>query len=231
MNTETTNLPVPEINIGQVSVPRSFHQLGLLVCDGSGSMVQDRTIGGICKSDAANDAIRGMLTRFKVSRYADDFSFGVISFDDHASLKTPVTTTKLIDDNGDYNPSVGHGGGTNIGAGLELAQTVALDFLQQNQNDGIPLSVVIVVMSDGMCGSPDHTRDVATRIKQIPKITVCATLFAQTGAPNAEMREAENLLRDVATDPVINYKTTYDAETLRKFFTASVSSSSAVKIQ
>lgn len=219
-----------DMNIGPVSVPRSFHQLGILINDGSPSMT-DQTVGGIRKCDAVNDAVRGLLTRFKASRYKKNFSFVVISFAESASLDTPPTVAETIDDNANYDPTVHNGNGTFIGSGLELGGKIASDFFIQEQNEGVPLSVVMVVLSDGMCGDPDRTRDVAQKIKQDSRITICSTLFTQVGARDAELSTAEKLLRDIASDPVKCYKTTYDPETLRQFFIASMSSSSGVRIQ
>jgi uncharacterized protein YegL len=227
---ETNNNLVIPMNIGPVSVPRSFHQLGILVCDGSGSM-HDQTVGGITKGQAVNDAVRGMLSRFKSSRYVQNFSFAIIAFDDSASLVKPPTAATTIDDNADYDPTLGHGNGTFIGSGLELAGQLANDFLKLNGGDGIPQSMVIVVMSDGMCGSSNQTRQIANRIKQNSKVTICSTLFAQVGSQGSELAEAEQLLRDIASDAVSGYQTIYDPETLRKFFIKSMSASSGVKIQ
>jgi hypothetical protein len=55
------------------------------------------------------------------------------------------------------------------------------------------------------------------------KVTLCTTLFATIGQSDAA---GEALLRDIATDPVMGYKTVYDAETLRNFFERSMSAAS-----
>lgn len=217
------------MNIGVISTPKSFDQLGILVTDGSGSMF-DQTVGGITKADAVNDSVRGMLSRFKASRYVQNFSFAVVSFDSNATLSTPPTSATSIDDNGNYDPTIDHGGGTFIGGGLELAEQVANDFLKLNNGEGLAQSIVIVVMSDGMCGEPDKTKQIASRIKQNSKITICSTLFSAVGANNSEMNAAEQLLREIASDPFTGYQTTYDPEALRKFFIKSMSASSGVKI-
>jgi Mg-chelatase subunit ChlD len=228
MNTNDNNFQTP-MNIGTISTPKSFDQLGIFIPDGSGSMF-DQTVGGIRKADAVNDALRGVFSRFKASRYANNFTFAVVPFDTHATLLTPPTSATVIDDNGNYDPTNGHGNGTFIGCGLKLAEQLANDFLKFNQGEGLAQSVVIVVMSDGMCGEPDKTKQIASRIKQNSKLTICSTLFSAVGANNSEMNAAEQLLRDIATDPSIGYQTTYDPETLRKFFIKSMSASSGVKI-
>ena len=228
MNTNDNNFPNP-MNIGTISTPKSFDQLGIVVTDGSGSMF-DRTVGGISKADAVNDAVRGMLSRFKASRYVQNFTFAIVAFGTNATLTTPPTSATVIDDNGNYDPTKGHGGGTFIGSGLELAEQLANDFLKFNQGEGLAQSIVIVAMSDGMCGKPDETKQIASRIKQNSKITICSTLFSAVGANNNEMNAAEQLLRDIASDPAMGYQTTYDPESLRKFFIKSMSASSGVKI-
>jgi Mg-chelatase subunit ChlD len=160
-----------------------------------------------------------------------NFSFSAIAFDDRASIIKPPTSASSIDDNADFDPTSGHGNGTFIGSGLELAEQLANDFLKLNGGDGIPQSMVIVVMSDGMCGSSNQTRQIANRIKKNSKVTICSTLFAQVGSQGSELAEAEQLLRDIASDAVSGYQTIYDPETLRKFFIKSMSASSGVKIQ
>ena len=85
-------------------------------------------------------------------------------------------------------------------------------------------------MSDGECQNSASTRQVAEAIKKGPngsRITICSTLFATVGTPNPG---AEALLKEIASDPVRNYKTVYDANTLRGFFVASLSSASGVVI-
>jgi hypothetical protein len=93
--------------------------------------------------------------------------------------------------------------------------------------EGVPHSVVIVVMSDGM--SHDDPSSIADRIKENPQITICSTLFAMKNGSDEQTGNAQQLLQYIASSPV-HYKTVYDHETLRKFFIASVSSGKNVKI-
>jgi len=158
-----------------------------------------------------------------------DFSMAVVTFDDKVKVHTPITRVddgagNTIDDNADYDPMKGHGNGTDIGVGLKEAQTLAEQFLNSAPPESVPHSVVIVVMSDGMSGgNPTAVADV---IKQNSNITICTTLFAQKG--NADS-QAQQLLKEIASTPM-QYKTVYDAETLRKFFIASVASGKNVVI-
>ncbi len=226
-NTEKNAEPV--LSIGAMKSSRQFRQLGILVEDGSGSM-SGGAPGNMTKAQAVNLATREMLTRFKVSKKVKNFDFAVVTYDGEASVHTGPTPAETIDDNASYDPTAGHGGGTDIGAGLEKAREMAEAFLAQAPAGGVPHSVVIVVMSDGECGNPDNTRRVAASIKSGPhgsRITICSTLFAEVGNPNPA---AEGLLKEVATDPVSGYKTVYDATTLRGFFFRSMSSASGVEI-
>lgn len=214
------------------TVPQTFHQLGILVLDGSGSM-SDMAEGKVTKADAVNIGVRELLTRLIASKNSKDFSIAVVTFDTHARIHTATTRVddgsgNTIDDNNDYNPLNGHGGGTDIGEGLKVAHSLAEQFLASAPPDSVPHSVVIVVMSDGMSGGDPIS--IANAIKQNPKVTICTTLFARKGDSDTESQRAQQLLKEIASSPV-HYKTVYDAETLRKFFIASVSSGKNVNIR
>ena len=162
-----------------------------------------------------------------------DFSIAVVTFDTNAAVHTSITRVhddqgNTIDDNADYNPLNGHGGGTDIGEGLKVAHSLAEQFLSSAPTNSVPHSVVVVVMSDGMSNGDPVA--IANRMKHNPKITICSTLFARKGENDQESQQAQALLKEIASSPV-HYKTVYDAETLRKFFVASVSSGKNVNIR
>jgi len=210
-------------DIGVVDAPHTFSQLGVLVLDGSGSM-ENPAVGKLTKAEAVNNAVREMLTRFSVSRHKRNFSFAVVTFDDEAAVHTPLTPATEIDDNADYDPLRNHGGGTSIATGLAEARRIADEFLATAPAD-IPSSAVIVVMSDGRdgeggVGDPAHTLRLADEIKANPAVTLCTTYF---GIPGEGDTVAQDHLRALASNPATGFKTVYDAETLRKFFIASVS--------
>lgn len=216
--------------VGKIEVPRQFSQLGVIVADGSGSM-KEPAAGNITKAQATNNAIRELFTRFKVSRVAKNFTFAVVTFDDKAKIRLPPTQVgPELDDNGDYDPTQGHGDGTCIYRALEEAERLVNEFLRNAPEGGVPHSAVILVMSDGLCSDPARTRQVADRIKNGPfaaKVTICTTLFATIGNPDPA---GEQLLRELASDPVMGYKTVYDGETLRGFFERSISAASGVQV-
>jgi len=216
--------------LGTIEVPRQFHQLGIFVLDGSGSMY-GQAHGGATKAEAVNDALRGVLTRFKVSKNKNDFSFAVIAFDGTASIKTPITPAVDIDDNDNYDPTVGHGGGTNIMAGLEEAQKLAQDHINNGQTGGAPHSAIILIMTDGMDGNSSSTLQKAEEIKNGSfggQITICTTYFGDIGSSDVG---AKNHLKSLSTDKVMGFKEVYDAEALRSFFIKSISSVSGVKLE
>ncbi len=219
----------PTFDIGVVKPSRQFRQLGILVEDGSGSM-SGGAPGNMTKAQSVNLATRELLTRFKASRHARNFDFAIVTYDNAAAVHTAPTPAETIDDNASYDPMASHGAGTNIGAGLAKAGELADAFLVQAPAGGVPHSAVIVVMSDGECQSPEATRMAAQAIKSGPNgssVTICSALFATLGKANPG---AEALLREIASDPVAGYKTVYDANTLRSFFIASMSSASGTVI-
>lgn len=230
---DTDSLPAPGFNqfpdIGLVETPQQFHQLGIFVLDGSGSM-SDKTRGGITKSQAVNEAIRDLLTRFKGSKNKNDFSFAVVTFDHNAQLKKPITPAVDIDDNDNYDPMKGHGGGTDIMKGLAIAQQLAADHMNHYQQGGPPYSVVILLMSDGMDGNSSATLQKTEEIKNGPnggQTTICTTYFGDIGSSDPL---AKDHLKKIATDRIMGFKEVHDAESLRNFFKASISAASGVKI-
>ena len=212
-------------DIGPISSPRQFHQLGIFVLDGSGSM-GEKTRGGFTKGEAINDAMRGVLTRFKASRCVNDFSFAVVTFDNQAKLKVPTTEAIDMDDNGNYNPMLQHGGGTNIMTGLRMAHELAEKHMDAYQQGGPPHSVIILVMTDGLDLYQSETLQEAKKIKEGKyggQITICTTYFSTIGRTNDL---AKNHLKAISTDRVMYFKEVYDAETLRNYFIASIVTSS-----
>ncbi|MFL5386152.1 MAG: DnaJ domain-containing protein [Longimicrobiaceae bacterium] len=213
------------MDVGIVPATQTFSQLGVLVLDGSGSMFGEAQ-GKITKAQAVNVAVREMLTRFRRSRHRRNFSFAVVAFDEQASVHTPATPAEQISDGADYDPTNQHGGGTDIAGGLREAQRIAEEFLRTAPED-ISSSVVVVVMSDGMDGNPTGTLRLAEEIKRNPAITICTTYFAEVGDVD---QGAQDHLRALATHPATGFQTIYDAETLRKFFIASVSTGTNLAI-
>ncbi len=209
-------------DIGEVTESRTFHQLGILVLDGSGSMAAIGD-GQISLADSVNRAVREFLGYFKNSSIANNFSFAVITFDNDAKVHTPITELINVDDFADYNPMNGHGGGTYIGAALEEAEKLASQFLNSPDALSVPHDVRVIIMSDGLCQAPDQTKVVADRLKVNDKIMLCSSLFTQAAkAGESEVSEAKTVLADIASAANL-YKTTYKETDLRQFFISSMS--------
>src|SRR5438876_861318 len=111
-------------DIGEVTESRTFHQLGILVLDGSGSMAAIGD-GNRPIADNVNQSVREFLGYFKNSSIANNFSIAVITFDNSPKIHTPITELTKVDDFADYNPMNGHGGGTYIGGALEMAEQLS----------------------------------------------------------------------------------------------------------
>ena len=212
-------------DIGEVTESRTFHQLGILVLDGSGSM-QAIGDGNISLAENVNRAVREFLGYFKNSSIANNFSIAVISFDNNAKVHTPITELSKVDDFGDYNPMNGHGGGTFIGGALAEAENLASQFLNSPEASSIPHDVRLIVMSDGLCQVPDVTKEISERLKQCSKIMLCSALVAQTAkVSESETIEAKTILADMASASNL-YKTLYTQRAeadLRQFFISSMS--------
>ena len=84
-------------------------------------------------------------------------------------------------------------------------------------------SAVLLVLSDGGCQYAKETMEVVNRLKSDTRLTLCAALFNKRGENDAAGRE---MLRGIVTNPVLDFKDIYDAETLRSFFDKSISRAS-----
>jgi hypothetical protein len=222
MNQES-NAPV-----GTPFIPRFFHQLGILVLDGSGSM-EEKATSGASKGKEVSAAVVELFNRLNVSRVKQNFSFAGIKFDTNVEISMQVS---VFDYNAfvkiDLDPTIGKGGGTRIDEGLKIAKELADDFLQSAPEGGVPHKVLILLMSDGMCFRPDLTKALAQSLKANPKIQIASAYFGTVGDIDPD---AQGLLKEVASDPVTFYTTVYDGEALRNFFERSISQSAGIKIE
>lgn len=218
-----TNIPV-----GTPVIPRYFHQLGILVLDGSGSMT-DKAAMNSTKAKEVNASIMELFNRINISRVKQNFSFACIKFDESATVSLQPTEfdyNHLMNEN--YDPTAGKGGGTQIFEGLNEAKRIAENFLNSAPADGVPHKVLILLMSDGMCFQPRTTISVANDLKSNPKIQIASVYFGTVGENDAD---AQNVLKEVSSDYATYYTTVYEGEALRAFFERSISQSAGIKIE
>lgn len=210
--------------IPEVSSSRTFHQLGILILDGSPSM-SNTGDGGRTLAENVNVAVREFLSFFKGSSQKNNFSIAVVTFDNTARIHTPVTELVSIDDYADYNPMNSNANGTFIGGGLEEAQKLANQFLSSPEavENSVEHKVSMIVMSDGLCLRPDATIAIADQVKKNDKIQICSALFTERSQiASSEVQQAKTILLQIASAPVL-YKTTYSESDLRQFFISSLS--------
>lgn len=216
-----------ELEIGVVKPPKFFHQLGILVLDGSGSMGAKGRMQ-LTKAQEVNSGVLELFNRLNVSRVKQNFSFSCIKFDTSATISLQPTAFEefsYFEEN--FDPTEGKGGGTQIFEALDQAKNLADNFLGGAEEDGLPHKVLILLMSDGLCFEPEKTKQIASEIKNNPQIQIACAYFGKVGEVDAK---AQEVLKEVSSDPVAYYATVYDGETLRAFFERSISQSSGTKI-
>lgn len=214
--------------VGTPVIPKFFHQLGILVLDGSGSMTEKAAMNS-SKAKEVNASVIELFNRINVSRVKQNFSFACIKFDENAEVSlqpTPFDFNRLMNEN--YDPTNGKGGGTQISEALKSAKVLADSFLSSAPIDGVPHKVLILLMSDGMCFQPESTVAVAESLKTNPQVQIACAYFGTVGENDTD---AQRLLREVSTDPSTYFTTVYDGEALRAFFERSISQSAGVKIE
>lgn len=212
-----------EISIKRVKVTqaKTFEQLGILVLDGSGSM-EEQTAQHISKADAVTGAVNDLFSRFKASSIKNNFSFAIVNYDHRSVIKMQPTPVKDIDDHGDYNPMEGLGGATYISEGLKDAKKIAEKFLSQSQEGGVPKSVVVMIMTDGVDMTQPETVSVANALKQMDKVKVAGCFFETLGADANAMQECADYIKGLCSTPM-DFSSVSSADTLRTFFIASMS--------
>lgn len=200
---------------------RMFEQLGILVLDGSGSM-SEQTAQHISKADAVTQAVNDLFSRCKISRNKNNFSFAIVNYDHRSIVKMKPTPVKDVDDHGDYNPMDGLGGATYISKGLEDAENIAKDFLAQSQAGGVPRSVVIVIMTDGVDMTEAETTSVANRLKKMKDVMISGCFFETLGADAKDIQKCADYVKTLCSDET-KFSMVSTAEALRNFFEASMS--------
>lgn len=208
--------------IGPVMEPMSFHQLGILLLDGSGSMGRKGDEGKTL-AQQVDEAVSDFLKNFSRSTIAQNFSIAIISFDHDARVLMPSTKLPDIDLTQSFNPLQSHGGGTDIGNALHDAQKIALEHINNDEDRGMSKDVVMVVMSDGACQNAEQTKSKAKAILENDNIEIATTLFS-----NKKIKESEkaapaiSLLRSISGKDSL-FRQTFSKDELRKFFTSSLS--------
>jgi len=197
------------------SSPKSREELGIVVCDGSGSMTELDALGEQ-KNKAVERAIRELVNRLSRSSRKDEVSLAMYTFDDRVELKLAPTPVTQIDPNANFDPLVGHGNATAIGDGLFEALRLAEEYLN-NAQAGLPRDVVVMLLSDGQnnTGSNDP-RTIARQIKNNNQIVLVTAAFG-TDADRG-------LLQDVCSDPNKYYAEPKTGDELRDYFLASLES-------
>jgi len=200
----------------------AFQQLGILVLDGSGSMVDELNMDKIPKGKAVSQAVRGVFNRFKDSRKEECFSFAVVAYDEKAKVVMDITEVKDINSEEDYNPTIGMGGVTYIYRGLEKAKEIADKFFAMPNPMEVGRSVVIVVLSDGLDMEEKETKRVLAQITKNSSIKVASCFFETLGAKKEYMDKCREYMEGLASEATL-FQSVATIEGVRKFFTASVS--------
>ncbi len=213
--------------IPQPTVSQSWYQLGILVIDGSGSMTlpygedEESSLGGAAvrtKAEATDDATKKFVGRMIRSRNAPNFGLAFVFFNETVTHQRPPAKMLEVDANASYDPTKYGIAGTAIHTGLDAAAAIIEEFRREGAAFEVPLSQVVVLMSDGEERSDvDKVKKAANRLKELPETRLCSCLFATRGQPAV----GETLLQEIASGAHF-YQRVYDTEQLRKFFEASV---------
>jgi len=211
---------------GKIVKVKRKEQLGIFLLDGSGSMdeVGDHNLS---LAENVNNTFKDFMTLFQTSSIEHEFQIAVINFDYEATVRVPITALTDFDVYADYNPRDRSKDypGTNIGLGLLKAQEIIDEYFAQPNPDGYPRSVVIAILSDGMCQHPERTISMSDELKHNTDITIsCGLFIRKEDMSRAETIETQNFLMQIKSETGA-YGKILNCEQLRKFFNASMSAS------
>ena len=214
--------PLPTIQ----AVP-AWLQLGVIVSDGSLSMTEelpqaDESLGvrSQTKAEATDAATSHFLDRMQASDNKRQFSLAWISFNSVVTDTEGPTEVDTLSKRTSFDPTANGTGGTSIGSALEAAAGLVEAWRAKPRYEGVPMSAVVVLMTDGEDGDVQRTIKAAQRVIQLPNTRLAACFFATKGRPSP----GADFLRQIVSPPVgQNFKQVYDGEALRDFFHASVS--------
>jgi hypothetical protein len=201
-------------NIGTITEPKAFEQLGIILEDESLSMSEVGETGQT-KSNEVNMGERGVVSRLKVSRNRDNFLLARIRYAESPDLVLKPTPLGNIDETEDFVPTDPTGARTAIGEALYAGFSLAQDWLAAPSE--VPRSVVLMLLTDGQNNSGRDPMAVAQNIKASgQRIKICAAGYGKDSDVDSRM------LQQIVSEPM-GFVRAYDPEQLRKFFEASIS--------
>lgn len=223
---EAAQLDSNVVQLDQMPVaPPSWTQLAVIVADGSGSMTEDlkepdASLDGIVpvrsKAVAVDVAMRELINRLASGSRAANFHLGYVAFNDGVSEERAPRELLSVVASESFDPTAAGTGGTEISTGIDAAAEMVHAF-QEQATDGVPISAVVLVLSDGEDHHPERTMEAAARLKEISNASLAACLFS---TKNAEPKGAQ-LLQAIVSEPRL-YQTVFTAQQLRDFFHASI---------
>ena len=168
--------------IGRPMAPLPCRQLAVLVLDSRSSMTGAR-------AEEAAATVAELIDQVRVTSRAATMSVAGVTFAAGATDRWgPVPAAEA--DGSTHRRPVAESG-TSIAAGLTEAERQIRRFLAMDPR-GLPSSIVVVLLSDGECGTPDETRRVADRLRADPRVKLATMLFPGNGAA---------LLEEISSQP------------------------------
>jgi hypothetical protein len=200
---------------------KEFELLGIFVLDGSGSM-KETTARRISKADTVHLVVRDLFSRIKASSKRDCFYFSIVNYDYRSVVKLQPTLVKDIDEHADYFLMDELDRATCISEGLKNAKKIAEDFLSQSQAEGLPRSVVVMLLTDGVDMTQHETISLANALKQMENVTLTGCFFETEGADIVEMKRCVDYIQSLCSSPDY-FRMVNDYLPLREFFFNSIS--------
>jgi len=228
-----SNFSVLSKGLAEIKIPRLFHQLVVFVLDASQSMTQEG-LKGISKSEDVGRQISPIIKRLQESKNKNCFDISMWSFSSGYKEFMPLTpVTSIQTDNFDPCKHIGNYQ-TFIRPVLENVEIQVNDYIEKYKEK--QCKALILILGDGDIHDYNKSIEIIDRLKSNSQVTIASYLFEDKkwkeslGEKTLKLLQ-ENLSRFSSQyngDPLYFFKSTIDAEEIRKHMIKSISTVSKI---
>lgn len=224
-----------KLSLDGLELPRLFYQQVIFVLDGSGSMTYEG-MSGKTKGKEIEEAIQAIIKRLKSSKNKASFDITMFAYSKKTVEMLSLCPVKNIDANGNFDPcDFVDNQTTYIEDALAKSEEQALNYLREHHDKNT--QVLIILLSDGALHDQAEAQRISNRLKLNDKITVASYLFEdkqwKAQVSDSKLTELRENLRSLSsttdTDPNQFFKSTVDAEEIRKHMIKSISTVSKIQ--
>lgn len=213
--------PVPTVAPNGISAPPTARQLVIIPCDGSPSTNEMDSSGTRTKAESISQATASVIEALRGSSLKSNFAIAWIPWAERVLSSLGPQAVVNVPVGQDWNPARFGGRGTRSAVALAEAAPMARAYMDAAMREGLPASVVVLLLTDGKDGAPAEALDAARELRSIEGVTLAACRF---GASD----DGDDLLRRMADEGL--YQEVHNADEIRRFFMESVTAAGQKQI-